>query len=98
MYQTVQSLPYYVAFQTTLNSSTHDHTTQSLSNRTFSVKLHTLPHYEIRCTTHTIKPYTTILHILLNYSVPYYTLPNYKPTKLCSLYCTTQSTRVHSLC
>lgn len=91
-YQTVQSLPYYIAFQTTLNCSTHYHITQSPSNRTVSVKLHTLPHYAVCCTTQSIKLHTTILHILPNYSVPYYTLPNYKSTKQCSLYCTTQST------
>jgi len=70
IYQTMRYLPYYIAFQTTLNCSTHDHTTQALSNCTVSVKLHTLLHNTVCCTTHTIKLHTIILHILLNYSVP----------------------------
>jgi hypothetical protein len=91
--RTMQSLPFCIVLQTT----------QSLSNHTVSVKLHALPHYTV-CFTTSLSNYTPPYYILYQttqslpyYIVPYYTLPTYNSTKLCSLYYTTQSTKVHSL-
>lgn len=61
IYQTMQSLPYYIAFQTTLNCSTHNHTTQSLK-----------PQSLWNCTPYYIMQ-SAVLYTLSNSTPPYYT-------------------------
>jgi len=87
----MQSLLYYIAFQTTLNYSTHDHTTQSLSNCT-------PPYYKFYRTTvyHTTRYQITSLPSYVVCTV-LHSPPECTVSTNCTVYQTRQSLAYYTL-